>query len=249
MTILHLPGDASNLILTTSSFSTSSSEDALLPWAHLKNPQGYFPGRFNVAAADDFIHADLGSSKAATFCMLFFHNLDDAITVELRRDGTGSTIVATMTKDDDAFYATFGSVSDQHWRLKFVGTNSKKIYLGKWVLGTHSTLLAVQRHGWGTRYKMDQVRAGVMPPRNQTKAPRRGVDLKFTATLAERDGILQMMRDCDWGAEPLVLVPDNTKPLVLYGRASGDFKYTKGPSDIFPITLKVEEDPTPTVVN
>ena len=249
MSLLYLP-ESANHILTASSFSTSSSEDSNLPWTNLKNPQVPFAGRFNVAAADDFIHADLGSSKAATLCAVIFDNLDDAITVELRRGASGTTLVSTMTKDTPAFYSTFGSASDQHWRLKFVGTNSSKIYQGKWVLGTPTTVTRNQKKGWGVRYLMDQNRVdSALSPKNMTKFARRLLNLDFQAvTVAQRDELLQMQRDGEWGAVRVLVVPDDNNPLVLYGKVAGEWSYTNDAGGVFPNAVTVEDDSFPVIV-
>lgn len=251
MAFIYLPGEANNLILATSSFSTSSSEDANLPWSNLTNPQGWFAGRFNVAAADDFVHADLGSSKTADFCALFFHNLDAGITVELRRGAAGATLVATLTKDTPAFYGTFGSVADQHWRLKFVGTNSSAIYLGKWALGEIQTLTRVQEYDWEVRYLMEQMNIDpVLPPKNMTKFARRGLDLSFSSrTVAQRNELLAMFRDSAFGAEPCVVVPDDNNPLVVYGRLPGEWSYTNPAAGNFRSSFAIEEDVFPVIVN
>lgn len=250
MSFLYLP-ESANHILTASSFSTSSSEDSNLPWTNLTNPQVSFAGRFDAAAADDFIHADLGSSKSATLCAVIFDNLDDAITVELRRGASGTTLVSTMTKDTPAFYSTFGSASDQHWRLKFVGTNSSKIYQGKWVLGTPTTLTKNQRYGWAVRYLMEQLRVdAALSPKNMTKSARRGLDLSFQSeTVAQRDELLQMQRDGAWGAQRMLVVPDDNGPLVVYGKVAGEWSYTNDPGPLFPSAVTIEDDSFPVIVN
>lgn len=251
MSFLYLPGDAANLILATSGF-TSSSEDANLPWTNLKNPQGWFAGRFNAAAADDFVFANLGSDKSATFCSVHFHNIDSGITaIELRSGSSGATLVATMTKDTPSFYATFSSETNQHWRLKFVGTNSSKIYIGKWVLGEHKTLTRAQEYDWEVRYIMEQMRIDpALPPKNMTKFARRALDLSFSSrTVAQRDELLAMFRDSAWGAEPLVAVPDDTKPLVVYGRIAGEWSYTNPATGNFHSAFAIEEDVFPVIVN
>lgn len=250
MSILYIAGDAGNHILTTSSFSTSSSEDSNLPWSNLSNPQGWYAGRFNAAAANDFIHADLGSSKSATFCSVHFHNLDSGITVELRRGASGTTLVATMTKATPSFFATFGSASDQHWRLRFVGTNSSAIYVGKWVLGSHSTLTRSQDLGWDIDYSMENVRiSGALPPKNMSKYARRALSLNFKPDVeSDRDEVLTMLRDSSWGEQPLIIVPDSNDEIVLYGRASPEWGYKTNFSQwIHRVT--VEEDPFPVIVN
>lgn len=249
MSLLYIPNEAANEILTAT--ITFSSEDTNLPWDNLKNPQGWFAGRMNVAAADDYVHANLGSSKALTFCLLFFHNLDAGITVELRRGSSGATLVSTMTKQSPAFYSTF-SATDQHWRLKFVGTNSAKIYLGKWVLGSHSTLTnKVDSKGYKVTEIREQLRAAKsMPPQNQTKFPRRHVQGQFVhKSVAERNEVRDLYRDSGNGEEAMAVVPDdNDTTTALYCRTAGDWAYTQD-GLIYRSKIVLEEDAGPVIVS
>ncbi len=255
MGLLYLPGEASNHLLSSSlvaaDFSDSDTEDPNLPWLNLANPQGWFAGRFNTAGTDDFIHVDLGSAKTADFCSIHFHNLDAGITVELYRDPTGSVLISTLTKDTPAFYSTFSPVGSAQWRLKFVGTNSSPIYIGKWVLGESSSLTLEQKYGWEVEYVMEQQRvAGNLPPKNMTSVAKRDLALSFDfTTTAQRDEVLEMHRDSAWGAEPIVVVPDDNNPLVTYGRLNGIWKYSEQPGGHYPNKIEVVEDPFPVIVN
>ena len=248
MSFLYLAGEASNHILTAT--MSSASEDSNLPWSNLNNPQGWFAGRFNVAAADDYVHADLGSSKAATFCGVFFQNLDAGITVELRRGASGTTLVSTMTKSSPGFYSTF-SATDQDWRLKFVGTNTQKIYIGKWVLGVHKTLAATLREPYKPTEIMEQLQVDKsLPPKNLTTFPGLSIPLNFFAkTIAERDEVLDMRRDSKFGAEPLVVVPDtNDASVVLYGRAADQWTWSQK-GLVYQIKARITDDSFPVIVN
>ncbi len=249
MSILYLPGEAANFVLTGT--MTASSEDTNLDWDNLNNPQGWYAGRVSTAAADDYIHVDLGSSKAVTFCGVFFHNLDSGITVELRKGAAGETLVSTMTKQTPAFFSTFSSSSEQDWRLKFVGTNTNKIYIAKWILGVHTTLTPIQEYNWSLDYIMEQQQINnAIPGKNLTETARRALDLSFNPTSAsDRDEILTMHRDSKWGQEPLIIVPDSNDTIVLYGRMNNAWSYRYPSGTHFPNKVRITEDPFPTIVN
>lgn len=251
----YLAGSSANLI-STATLSQSGTEDSNFPLSNLKQDFGWRMFRYSAAAADDTITADLGSAQAITFCSLHFHNLDSGITVELRRStdnfAANDVLVATMTKNSPTFFATFSSVSFRYYRVKFVGTNSAAIYLGKWVIGAHSTLTRMQRNGWQWGLTMPQAQGPAGLRINQSLWEARSVELPFFyETVAQRDEIHNMLKDSKWGEEPLVIVPDSEENIALYARAPNAWEIDRQiggtGNGLYEFSLSLTEDQHPII--
>lgn len=211
MSFLYLAGSAANHILAST--VTGSSENTNLPWSSLTNKHQYVIGRMSTAGADDTVEFDLGSSQSATLCSIHFHNIDSARTVSVEHDDNSgfstATEAAEFTWAEPTMYATFASASDRYWRIKIAGTNSSATYIGAVGLGVHSTLTRLSANDWELQYIMDQLRTDSYAI-NHSLFARRAIRMEFAHyTEAQKDEVLDMLRTCKWGQEPLIVVPDD----------------------------------------
>lgn len=258
MAFYYLAGLAANLLTDSAVVFSGDADDAEFPHENIATGKPWEMMRFAAAGTDDYIHANLGSSKSADFCSIHFHNIDSGITaIELRRGSTGATLVATMTKASPSFFSSFASVSDQHWRIKLVGTNASAIYIGEWVLGAKSTLAKNQRWNWSMGWRMPQRRllgpSGIVHVHNLSEQRLRTVQLPFgplsDAQLNEH--LDDMLDGCAWGEEPLVIVPDSGRNWVIHGRPDSEVRsilLASGTSGLWQHSIEIVEDVGPLIV-
>lgn len=252
----YLP-PADNLI-TTATLSQSGTADANFPLSNLKSEFGWKMFRYAAAGADDTITADFGSAKQVTFCSIHFHNLDDAINVELRTStdnfAANDALATTLTKNSPTFFSENINATIRSWRLKFVGTNASPIYIAKWVLGARSILTRMQRNGWQWSLRMPQAEGPSGLQVNQSLWEVRSVDLPFFyETIAERDEVHDMLTDSKWGEDPLVVVPDSEENVALYARAPNVWEIQRqigglsAQNGLYEFPLSITEDQHPII--
>ena len=172
---------------------------------------------------------------AIDFASIHGHNIDRAVDVELRSSSdptfASSTLRATLTKRIPAFYGLLGSPvsTDQHWRFLFGGggisaINSVPISLGEVVLGRALTLARRPDYGWEIKRLRPDVATetptGEVYSSRQSKWSRRvlGMQFKFFATTEMEQQAEEVFERCEGRGQPLVIVPDDTRPEVLHGR-------------------------------
>ncbi len=93
-----------------------------------------------------------------------------------------------------------------------------------------------------------------MMAHNLSQQRLRGVRLAFKSLSDSQlnEHLDTMLDGCAWGEEPLVIVPDSNRNLVIHGRAQADMLTTIEPT--FDLTgywlhsLDVSEDPGPLIV-
>ncbi len=61
-----------------------------------------------------------------------------------------------------------------------------------------------------------------------------------------RPGLSDVFQAADWGDEPLIIVPDDTKPLVVHGRAGNTWEYPNEFDETLTYGLRVDPVPYPT---
>ncbi len=257
MALCYLAGLSSNLLTDSAVVFSGDADDSNFPHENVATGKPWEMMRFAAAGTDDYIHANLGSSKSADFCSIHFHNLDAGITVELRRGSTGGTLVATMAKANPSFFASFNSVSDQHWRLKFVGTNSSAIYIGEWVLGAKSWLARSPDWDWAVSYRMPQRRisgpSGIILSHAMSEQRLRGLQINYKSLSdLQLNEHLTMLDNCVWGEEPLIVVPDWNRNWVIHGRPDAQFEAVIRPhintTGWWRHGIRIAEDPGPLIV-
>ena len=250
MTVLYLPWSDNRIRTAT---LTSTNEDANFPRTRLQLPFGDRMFRFDTAAADMTLTADLGSALACTFSSLHFHNIDAGITsVVLSSDDNSGfsspTTRATFTVASPTFFATFASASERYWRLTFNGTNGSAIYLAKWTLGVHSSLWRGPLPEWGEIREMPQTQQKGRRINRATHPPRR-FELSFLySTTAQKDEILALAEETAWGQEPLAIVPYDSEATVLFARLPNVLDFQRVNTAIRRFSLSIVEDDFPVVV-
>lgn len=258
MAFYYLAGLAANLLTGSSAVFSGDADDTNFPHENAATGKPWEMMRFATAGADDYIHVNL-DSISPDFCSIHFHNIDSGITaIELRRGAAGGTLVATMTKASPSFFSTFAAVADTDWRLKFVGTNTGgAIYLGEWVLGVKGTLTRSPDWNWQMHYRMPQRRvagpSGLTLAHNLSEQRLRALSINYVSLSdAQLTEHLDMLDDCEWGEEPLVVVPDSNRNWVIHGRPGADFGTTIYPNPastgFWRHSMTIEEDPGPLIV-
>jgi hypothetical protein len=257
MSFYYLAGLSDNLLTASGVTFSGDTDDSNFPHENIATGKPWEMMRFAAAGTDDYIAADLGSSQSADFCSIHFHNLDSGITVELRRGVAGATLVATMTKASPSFFSSFGSASDRYWRLKFVGTNSAAIYIGEWWLGPKNTLTRSPDWDWEIVYRMPQRRlsgqSGVVLGHNLSPKRLRALRMNYKSLSdSQLDEHLDMLDNCAWGEEPLVVVPDSNRNWVILGKPGVEFGTTIQPhinqTGWWKHGMVLTEDPGPLIV-
>ena len=253
MAFYYLAGSAANLVTTATLSSTSA--DANFPLVNLQSDFLWNMFRFNSAAADMTLTADLGSSKAVDFSSVHFHNIDSGITslVLQSDDNSGfssATTRATFTLEDPAFYSAFSSASERYWRLLFNGTNTGgAAYVAKWTLGARSSLTRVQKPKWTVSQAMEQIVGPSNMRVNRSLFAARTLKLPFLHyTLAQKEEIQSMLESAQWGQAPIVVAPDSTDALVVYGRVDDSWSQKRQFTSIYEHTVTIVEDRFPVVV-
>jgi hypothetical protein len=258
MAFYYLAGLSSNLLTDSAVVFSGDADDSNFPHENVATGKPWEMMRFAAAGTDDYIHANLGSSKSADFCSIHFHNIDSGVTaIELRRGAAGGTLVATMTKANPSFFKSFGSVGDQHWRIKFVGTNASAIYVGEWVLGAASTMTRGPDWDWRMNYRMPQRRisgpSGIILSHAMSEQRLRTLSLNYKSLSdAQLTEHLTMLDNCVWGEEPLVVVPDSARNWVIHGRPDVQFEAALRPHanavGWWQHGIEIAEDPGPLIV-
>jgi hypothetical protein len=259
MAFYYLAGLASNLLTDSAVVFSGDADDANFPHENIATGKPWEMMRFAAAGTDDYIAVDLGSAKSADFCSIHFHNIDSGVTaIKLARDVSGSTAVVTLTKASPSFFGTFGSASDRYWRLTFEGTNSSAIYIGEWVLGAAGTLTRSPDFNWQVGYRMPQQRvaspSGLVLAHNLSEQRLRTLTLNYVSLSDSQlnEHLDDMLDDCAWGEEPLVVVPDSNRNWAIHGRPGADFGTTIHPTTdstgFWRHSMTIEEDPGPLIV-
>jgi len=140
------------------------------------------------------------------------------------------------------------------WRLCIPEADDmgETAWFGEWILGPDETMTREQRWDWRVVYTQPQVRqatgTGQIYSTWLTDRPMPGLELEFMAeSEAERDQVFRdVFQAADWGDEPLIIVPDDTKPLVVHGRVGNTWEYPNEFDDTFTYGLRIDPDPYPT---
>jgi len=257
MAFYYISGLAANLLSGSGVTFSGDADDANFPHENVATGRPWEMMRFAAAGTDDYIHAHFSSGVSPDFTSVHFHNIDSGITaIQLRRGASGGTLVATLTKASPSFWGTFTGVSDQDWRLTFVGTNSSAIYVGEWVLGVKSTLTrGIRSGGLSIGYRMPQRRiaspSGIVLAHNLGEHRVRALQMDFgpinDTALAEQ--LNDVLGDCDWGEEPLVIVPDSSRNWVILGRPAESMGGVIIPGGLlWQDSIEIVEDPGPLIV-
>lgn len=169
-------------------------------------------------------------------------------------EGTGVIeIIATqaaITKQDVSFYKKLSAVKfSKYWRLRFLGTNAvDPIEIGQWVLGP-----ALQP-AWSPRLQDDSERRSFAQSRaivessgeqwavKKAKHPRRTAKMRFNVKSPYQAAFKdELLARTSQGADPLVLVEDQSQTKVIHGRIPQDSDFTRRSLSLEQTELIVEE--------
>lgn len=245
-----------NVISSSSVTFSGTSDDSNYPHENIANGRPWEIARMSCASTGCHVHAALTSNVDVDFCSIHFHNIATSITVKLCRGTTGGTDVVTMTRDDPTFYSYLTStISDDDWRIKIIGTTTSPIYIGEWVLGTVNVITRNPNFGWSMEYERPQQRvmgrSGVTLVHNLSKQRLRRAKLKFLSLSSSQvNEHLDMLENCSWGEDPLVIVPDTSRNWVIHGRPSPSINMTvqAAQTEYWRHEIEVVEDPGPIIV-
>ncbi len=220
---------------------TPSSENALFP---KENLYAGFPSRtfrFDAAAADDQITIDFGAAETPTIVSIHGHNIDSGVTAIQLRASTDNfsgsdDLVGTFTKRDPAFYLVC-SGSYRYWRIKFVGTNTGgPIEIGELFFADTATLSLDPRHHMEMtelrRQIRNRTRGGEMSVVNLSDFKEKDVRFYFRGSFTELEDIRDSLWDAtEHGANACVIVPNDSRPEVIFGHLRQELGITRIYSD------------------
>ncbi|MCP4878336.1 MAG: LamG domain-containing protein [Gammaproteobacteria bacterium] len=213
---------------------------------------------FRTSAGQAAVLGENGELVTGTAPILYWTG-DDAATNE----GTGGdfdtvngaptspiTLEAEMTKQDISFYSKLASTKyRKYWKLHLRGTNAvDPIEIGQWVFGE-----AVQP-AWSPRLvgnrlsqRFPQSRSivsasgeqwAVKKAKHPIRSARMRFNLKIPQQAAFRDELLARTFQ---GANPMVLVEDQSQPLVIHGRIPQGSDFTRRSRSLEFTELVIEE--------
>lgn len=158
-----------------------------------------------------------------------------------------------------SFYEIIASPEyHQFWRLSYAGTptSGRAVYYGEIVLSQVQTALAYPHFGYTWVHRKVQTRTTT--PGGVTKVYRRALARNYERSLSlnfrpRTDAVRTSFRDDVWvrsdgGAHPSILIPDDTKPEVLFGRFMDSFEAERQFLTIHETDLAFVEEPFPVVI-
>ena len=173
---------------------------------------------------------------AVDFVSVHGHNIRPDATARLysspdnfATSSSGSTFSqATLSMTHPAFYGTLSSAIDhRYWQIRIThsaSTPTETVWIGEVVIGLATTLTRPQDLGQELRIVADNVRAST--PYGNTRVHRVGqrarriLGMSFNYfTSSEYEQARQEVFERSFGsAFPIVIVPDDTGPVVIHGR-------------------------------
>lgn len=180
---------------------------------------------------DDFI-----AYPGTNFCGFFGHNLD-SVSPAFQSSTDGFTVQATthatMTIARPAFFSVLSSMQYKRWwRFILLGTNQSTPLLGEVVIGQVFSPSRAMNYGFSVANSRPQMRS-LTPGRALTVLPLsqdRSTDITMqfrhgseTAFLELADEIAGVSED---GRYPVILIPDDTRKLIVYGRLDNEWSTT-----------------------
>ncbi len=177
------------------------------------------------------------------FFSMHGHNIEPRISVLWQYSATDTaveapapyTLISSHTAKEPSFYGVTAATLYQRWiQFTFSGTPlAAPVSVGELVLGQTQTLLTDARHpalaDWQWDYLRPQVRNkrqdGGERPFNLNDHPQRTLRLPYlqTSDASFEQFRQEVRRRCQDGAEPIVLVPDDSRPEVLFGRVPAEW--------------------------
>ena len=191
-------------------------------------------------------HHNLGANIAPTVSSDAAAAFSGATT----RINSSTTGLKTFDVRRGKFWGRVSSlVTERHFRVQYTGTNYEPIENGELVVTQIRTLQRKPHSGFPTRLDRPQVEAPDRLGRgrvlNLTEQESERIVFQFLAiSEAERDEMKnELVFRSGQGRDPVIVVPVDTKPDVIYGRIGRTFEFTTEP--LFGYGLEVLEETFP----
>lgn len=212
----------------------------------------------DVTASSSYADA-FTASLACNFLAVFGHNIDPRSVCQLRGSNdkftSGDILVSEQPVRQPAWYHRIDPFLEGFfsWRLRFVGPNegSGRIAMGEWVMGRAIELAQPPGYPIVRSFRDPQVRGslpyggpysvGVGP----TGRPPVGLQLTFRQGDDAAEEFINEVILRSSGGHPLVIVPDDTKPDVYFGKISPDWETRREQFASHDSTLVLEPMPFP----
>jgi hypothetical protein len=181
------------------------------------------------------------------------HNIDPALTVELRSSddnfSADDNLQDTATVAQPSFWmGASATVGDRYARLELTGTNQTIPWYGEFIVCYLQSATSNPLYGYEIQYVEDQIRhqgeMGSVYVFNLSPQARRVAKFSFEPTVAaEAEMRQEIVYRSRGGAYPVLLIPDDTDPLVLYGRLDKSWAATRNFLAVWSTDLVVSEEP------
>lgn len=169
------------------------------------------------------------------FAAIFGHNIDATVPAQLRSStdnfSASDVLQATMTKAQPSFYTTITTSAHRYWRLRFFGTNHEAIRIGEAVIGQYRTMTRkMSDAGIDMQYVENDNAAesetGELLVVSRADHERRiiGLEFDFTSHAEFEEGRDEVFRRSRGRAHPLIVVPDSSRPDVIFGHIENRWK-------------------------
>jgi hypothetical protein len=186
---------------------------------------------------------DVELFPSANFLSVHGHNLEPLVTLRWSysdNDGT-YVLIKDLTPGDPTFWGLNTNKVRRRWhKFTVVGTPwTEAPAFGEIVLGQFQTLLEDAQHpssgGWEWTRAQQQSRSitptGDVYVRTRTDAPSRALKFPYTHTTEEsfQQFREELLERSSYGEFPIVIVPNDDRPEVLFGRIPDDYTDRVGP--------------------
>ena len=227
-------------------------------------PENTGPTEYGTFFLDDVLLL-----PAIDFASVVYHNLRtrDRLRIQASDDGSTFADVASFTSRNQQAYVTFDTRVSRYWRLRMdapAGYNIGGVFdqgapmVGELVLGQAKSLTVAEEYGHSKVRDWPQQRdeAGIYayaqedhPTQGRTLVlePRSpGGDWEGSAEVA--DVLFNLYERSRGGALPLVVVPDDTKDAVYYGRFQPGLQLSRENFVVHKTGLELRGFPVPVIL-
>lgn len=187
--------------------------------------------------------------------VIFGHNLDVGLTVELRSStdnfATNNVLEVTGAILQPAFYMIDTAGIATRWgRILFTGTNQTAPWYAEcYPCWLETSITGHVADGYEVKYLESQVRNdgrfGTVSVVNQTPQPRRVAKfvLRPSSATGESELRLEMMLRSRGGVYPMVMVPMTNEATVFYGRLTDQWLFRRLLTSVWETDITLAEEP------
>jgi hypothetical protein len=190
---------------------------------------------------------------AINIAAVFGHNLGPvAAEVSRSDDGASWFTSAEMEIDQPSFYSLFADTYARYWSLFLEGTNHEPGYVGEYFLGYAREAPSPVQQGWKRTGRQQQARrtndAGAVFRTAMAAKPMTGLQLDFKHFGPELEDFRRDIEDrSQCGIHPVIVIPDEDKPLVVLGVVEESFESSHETLKHETSSLTIEPLPGPIV--